>query len=799
MKRYALILGAGLLLVLATSAILLWGVSAPDGAISTIPAGLPVPDPSEVIMSMELSEDLTLEVELELLQLKERLAARDYEAAKRFFSKGFQGSDPATLAVEEPDSRPMETRRLRYRLSDSEPVDREAFLRGLAALVEDWGEIEGIEMILDRADFQVGRPTWGKIRLSLEWLGFGPDGSGRTLRAQCYAQVVQQGSRWYIHSLELTSVEGLERHRPIFSEISREAGVDYYGPEYERGSENWNGAAAADVDGDGLWDLFLPSPKGNFLYVALPDGGFEDQAARRGVREPAGGTGVAFFDFDNDGDPDLLIGDEAYRDSDGRLHGNPLRLYRHDRKGDSWSFVDISQEAGIANERYTYGVTIFDYDQDGFLDFYLANYGRFAAVRPNSWVNADNAQPNQLFRNLEGRRFEDMSSAAGVDDSHWTFLAAAADYDRDGDLDLYQVNDFGPNVLLKNNGDSTFSDVTGGEILGDLGFGMSASWADLNNDGLLDLYVSNMWMPVAHRILARLSVSGEDVDRVAKMAAGNTILLGRGGDRFERAPAEFGAIDCWWAWASIPLDVNLDGWLDLFCTDGFITRPEPGDALTYYWRNVIASSIDVENEPSIPVRREVNDRQYRDEMTKFIWKERSSNSGNQRDKLWINLGDARFWDASGVSGADAPMDGRSVLVADFDEDGDPDLFVHGLQQRRHYLYRNDGGSPGNRFLNVRLRATRGQYEAIGAEVMVHGPHGPYSQILSRGAQFLSAQPPELVFGLGKADSARVEVFWPGGKREDFGVVRAGSSVVLIEGAGTPAYRTRSARPMVRSQ
>jgi hypothetical protein len=791
-KRTTLALAAVSALGLAAAFVLLRGGSNVDAELSTIPSGVPVPDPTTVIVSMDLSEDLSQEVTLELLELEKALAVADYEAAETFFSPGFRGTDPESLTPEDPEPGPMEALLLRYRVKEAPLVDRQRFLRGLEALFEPWATIEWLQLTLDRAEFQVGRPVWGKIRFSLDSVGTGSDGAKHTLELQAAAQVVQLRGRWILHALELTSAEGLTRPAPIFTEVSEAAGVHYVGPEFERGSQNWNGAASADVNGDGLWDVFLPSPRGNFLYVALPDGGYEDQAALRGVREPAGGTGVVFFDFDNDGDQDLLIGDEAYRDADGLLHGNPLRLYRNDWNAgsDSWSFVDVSEHAGVSVERYTYGIAIFDYDQDGFLDFFVSNYGRFRRDRPNSWIDADNAQPNQLFRNVAGKRFEDVSAKAGVEDPHWTFLAAAADYDRDGAIDLYQVNDFGENVLLKNDGDGTFSDVTGGEVLGDLGFGMSASWADLNNDGHLDLYVSNMYMPIAHRILARFSATGDDIDRMAKMAAGNTILLGRGGDRFERAPAEHGAVDCLWAWASVPLDVDLDGWLDLFCTNGFITRPEPGDALTYYWRNVIASSIG-DDEPSVPVRREVADSQYLREMANFVWKERRSNSGNERDRLWFNVGDGRFLDASGISGADAPVDGRSVLVADFDDDGDPDLLVHGMQRKRHYLYRNDGQDPGNRFLKVQLRATRGQYEAIGAEVMVDGPNGQHSQVLSR-------QPPELVFGVGAAGSARVELLWPGGHREDFGVIPGGSSVLLVQGAGKPEYRSPAPRPMVRA-
>ena len=112
-------------------------------------------------------------------------------------------------------------------------------------------------------------------------------------------------------------------------------------------------------------------------------------------------------------------------------------------------------------------------------------------------------------------------------------------------------------------------------------------------------------------------------------------------------------------------------------------------------------------------------------------------SGNERDKLFINRGDGTFADCSDLSGCDDPNDGRGVIAADFDDDGDVDMFIHHTQRERHSLQRNELGHGGG-FIKVRLRATTTQYEAIGATVIVHGPHGPVADILSRGAGFVFA-------------------------------------------------------------
>ncbi len=205
----------------------------------------------------------------------------------------------------------------------------------------------------------------------------------------------------------------------------------------------------------------------------------------------------------------------------------------------------------------------------------------------------------------------------------------------------------------------------------------------------------------------------------------------------------------------------------------------------------MASSVDVQAEESITAAQDVNSSSYLGLHNAQIYKDGLSFSGSERDKVWISRGPGQgFADLSDLSGADDPNDGRAVVAADFDDDGDVDLFVHNIQRERHKLFRNDAvsaGAQGSHFLKLKLRATSTQYEAVGALVVVTGPHGPTGQVLSRGAGFESCQADELVFGLGEQDTAQVEVVWPGGKRESFGQLPNGARMLLVEGSaeGTP--------------
>lgn len=164
-------------------------------------------------------------------------------------------------------------------------------------------------------------------------------------------------------------------------------------------------------------------------------------------------------------------------------------------------------------------------------------------------------------------------------------------------------------------------------------------------------------------------------------------------------------------------------------------------------------------------------------------------NGDERTKFFLSRNKRDFVDVSDVTGADSPLDGRAIVAADFDDDGDVDLFVHNIQRERHHLFRNEL-DPASGFLEVRL-VSEGR-EPIGAVVTVDGPRGPLAQVFSRGSGFASCQPPSLHFGLGDAESAKVRVRWPGTtKPEEFGAVPTGERLVLVRGLGVARGRERN--------
>jgi thiol-disulfide isomerase/thioredoxin len=208
---------------------------------------------------------------------------------------------------------------------------------------------------------------------------------------------------------------------------------------------------------------------------------------------------------------------------------------------------------------------------------------------------------------------------------------------------------------------------------------------------------------------------------------------------------------------------------------------------------VVASTVDTDQEDSLRQGQDVNSSSYLNFHSGQMFADGLSFSGFERNPTWIN-GGGSFVDMSPLSGADSPNDSRSLLAMDFDDDGDVDLFIHSIQRERHALLRNDvSESPG--FLKLRLRGTTGNVEAIGAKVAVRGSFGTTAQVLSRGAGYASCMAPELIFGLGADADAEVEVLWPGGARESFGSLGAGTRAILVEGSGAAVNFAARPRPL----
>ena len=209
---------------------------------------------------------------------------------------------------------------------------------------------------------------------------------------------------------------------------------------------------------------------------------------------------------------------------------------------------------------------------------------------------------------------------------------------------------------------------------------------------------------------------------------------------------------------------------------------------------MLASTIGDESSPSCDAiidtgnitTEGVGSDRYKSDHMGMIFQEGLSFSGFERNKVFLGKAGG-YVDLSSISGADSESDCRAVLVADFDDDGDCDVFVNAIQRDCHHLFRNDLPRDNTRrSIKVRLRATKGQRDAVGAIVKITSSVGTQARVLSCGSGFESQNADEFVFGLGVDDKARFSVRWPGRETEDFGMLAADGRYLLVEGTGEPA-------------
>jgi len=350
------------------------------------------------------------------------------------------------------------------------------------------------------------------------------------------------------------------------------------------------GVAVVDIDRDGFDDVYLMDEFGpNLMLRNRGDGTFEDIAADIGLDLKDDCSCAIFADFDNDGDADAFIG-RTMRPS----------VYMFNRDGQFVDRTEVLVQGGLP--ALVSSVAAADFNRDGLLDVYFSTYAaKMIEQRRNEGVEAHRLleefvrqPPSPEFLRLAGRwdptrarpgppnvllvnrgsRFERAESADVLEGWRNTFQATWADYDDDGDVDLYVVNDFSPSQLFRNEGDGTFVDVTRETGTADIGFGMGASFGDYDNDGRQDLYKSNMFSKAGRRIAGRL---GELISpEFLKMAGGNSLFRNLG-EQMEKVsglePPALLVEKAGWSWGGQFLDVDNDGWLDVYALSGYYTPP----------------------------------------------------------------------------------------------------------------------------------------------------------------------------------------------------------------------------------
>ena len=335
-----------------------------------------------------------------------------------------------------------------------------------------------------------------------------------------------------------------------------------------------HGLAIGDVNGDSLEDIYICQQGGlpNLLYLQNEDGTLRDHTSSSGADWLEYCSSALIVDLDNDGDRDLVIGQDF-----------KLLFMENDGTG------SFTLSFGTSSHAQTFSLSASDFDLDGLLDVYAcgynpsANRSRSGALgEPIPYHDAQNGGRNILLRNKGNWEFEEATTQVGLDQNNnrFSFASAWEDFDNDGDLDLYVANDYGRNNLYRNNS-GKFTDVAGEMGVEDMSAGMSASWSDFNRDGYMDLYVSNMFSAAGNRITFQRqfkpSITSEMKAQYQRHARGNTLFQGTKEGEFQDVSIEKEVTMGRWAWGSRFVDLNNDGWEDLIVANGFITTDDTGD------------------------------------------------------------------------------------------------------------------------------------------------------------------------------------------------------------------------------
>ncbi len=499
-------------------------------------------------------------------------------------------------------------------------------------------------------------------------------------------------------------------------------------------------------------------------------------AALSNLVESTGG-GAAFLDYDQDGHLDLFAVSGSYVEgvSDGRRprHQATNRLLKNLGNG---TFADVTEDAGVAREGYGVGVMVGDYDNDGYPDIYVANFG-----------------PNALFRNNRNGTFSEVGDSAGVAGNNFSVGGAWLDYDNDGYLDLYVGNYIAydpdlqtdlspdgfpgplsyagePDALYHNRGDGTFEDVTVemGVFRPD-GRAMGIGAADFNNDGFVDVFVANDAM----ENYLYINQSGRSF-RERASAAG--VALNFRGNATSSMTVTFG-------------DYDGDGRVDMFVPDmsyGSLYRNEGNDLFTDMTHRAglalisnefvgwAAAFIDYDNDGDADIFQVNGDDRH---------------LYGQADALLENLGDGRFRNVSASKGAyfRRELVGRGAAFGDYDNDGDMDAFIVNLNDRG-VLLRNEGGNLRS-WITLHLVGQTSSRDAIDAIVTLTAGSSTQAAQKTSASSYLSQNDPRLHFGLGDATRVDwIEIRWPSGARQVLENVAARQILTVVEPKVPEQYR-----------
>ena len=554
---------------------------------------------------------------------------------------------------------------------------------------------------------------------------------------------------------------------------------------------NGGGVAIGDLNNDGLDDIYF---SGNMtkakLYLNKGNMQFEDITDKAGITEIglSWKTGVTMADVNGDGKLDIY---QCYSGGlPAKNRSNTLLINQGVNDQGIPVFRDQAAEYGLADTAYSTQAVFFDYDRDNDLDMLLLNHN------PKVFTTLDDISAPvilkepaptirmKLYKN-EHKKFKDVSDQAGIYNSSFTYGlgAGVSDLNNDGYPDIYLSNDYSaPDYLYINNGNGTFTNQIQSQIGHTSLYSMGNDIADVNNDGLSDIFTLDM-LPEDNR-RQKLLFSPDNYEYYdLRLRLGfhyqdmrNMLQLNNGNGTFSETGQLSGISNTDWSWAPLFADYDNDGWKDLFISNGYMRDYTNMDFLKF--KGDFLRSTD----PS----------QIKANLLNLIHAMPASNVNNY---IYKNNGNLSFTNKVTEWGLNTPSNSNGAAYADLDNDGDLDLAVNNINLPA-FIYENQSDKKAkNQFLKVKLQGLGQNTQGIGAKIWIYNKNKQQylEQMPSRGYQ--SSVSPILHFGLGDATSIdSLRIVWASGKQEVILGIKANQQIPLSEANAKVSYKTPQAVP-----